>query len=170
MGFDGSTLHPTYSLTWGVAGPSMALSIAQGLGFDPDILAAARDRLAGGGASASSAAQGPARQSLRGLAEEVGGLREERAAAERALEAALRERATAEAELLACEREAANVEERMAQEVGRLQRGPGCWWWWADGLGNLDALLLWGKARSGGNLSPWVPPPSLPSICTGCCG
>ncbi|KFM24482.1 Endonuclease MutS2 [Auxenochlorella protothecoides] len=72
VGFDGSTLHPTYSLTWG---------------------------------------------SLRGLAEEVGGLREERAAAERALEAALRERATAEAELLACEREAANVEERMAQEA-----------------------------------------------------
>ncbi|KAL6769019.1 CPL21 [Auxenochlorella protothecoides x Auxenochlorella symbiontica] len=117
VGFDTSTLHPTYSLTWGVAGPSMALSIAQGLGFDPDILAAARDRLAGGGASASSAAQGPARQSLRGLAEEVGGLREERAAAERALEAALRERAAAEAELLACEREAANVEERMAQEA-----------------------------------------------------
>lgn len=127
VGFDEATLHPTYSLTWGVAGPSMALSIAQGLDFDGDILAAARARLADAAQGAASstaqdgaptAASGTAQGSLQGLAEEVRELRGEAAAAQRALDQAVQERDAAADELLACELEAASVEGRAAEEVG----------------------------------------------------
>ena len=40
--FDPVTLRPTYKLLWGVAGNSNALSIAQGLGFNPSVIAEAR--------------------------------------------------------------------------------------------------------------------------------
>ena len=35
------TLMPTYRLQWGTAGESQALAVAEGLGFDADIVAAA---------------------------------------------------------------------------------------------------------------------------------
>lgn len=40
--FDTGSLMPTYRLLWGEAGQSQALAVAEGLGFDPDIVAAAR--------------------------------------------------------------------------------------------------------------------------------
>ena len=40
--FDVASLRPTYRLQWGAAGESNALAVAQGLGFSPDIVAAAR--------------------------------------------------------------------------------------------------------------------------------
>lgn len=40
--FDQRTLRPTYRLVWGAAGASHALSVAEGLKFDPTVLADAR--------------------------------------------------------------------------------------------------------------------------------
>jgi hypothetical protein len=40
--FDIATLRPTYRLLWGAAGESNALAVAQGLGFAPSVVAAAR--------------------------------------------------------------------------------------------------------------------------------
>lgn len=39
--FNVKTLMPTYRLQWGAAGESQALAVAEGLGFDPDIVEAA---------------------------------------------------------------------------------------------------------------------------------
>ncbi len=39
--FDIKTLMPTYRLMWGTAGESQALAVAEGLGFDADIVKAA---------------------------------------------------------------------------------------------------------------------------------
>ena len=41
--FDIATLRPTYRLLWGEAGDSNALAVAQGLGFAPAVVAAARE-------------------------------------------------------------------------------------------------------------------------------
>ena len=41
--FDTATLRPTYRLLWGEAGDSNALAVAQGLGFAPAVVAAARE-------------------------------------------------------------------------------------------------------------------------------
>uniref|UniRef100_A0A061RIK4 DNA mismatch repair protein MutS2 n=3 Tax=Tetraselmis sp. GSL018 TaxID=582737 RepID=A0A061RIK4_9CHLO len=43
--FDLATLSPTYRLTWGEAGASNALNVASRLGFDPEVVAAAREVL-----------------------------------------------------------------------------------------------------------------------------
>ena len=40
--FDQQTLRPTFRLVWGAAGASHALAIAEGLKFDPAIVADAR--------------------------------------------------------------------------------------------------------------------------------
>ena len=40
--FDSTSLMPTYRLLWGMPGESQALTVAHGLGFDRDIVAAAR--------------------------------------------------------------------------------------------------------------------------------
>lgn len=40
--FDTASLRPTYRLLWGAAGESNALAVAQGLGFSPSVVAAAR--------------------------------------------------------------------------------------------------------------------------------
>ena len=40
--FDLATLRPTYRLIWGSVGASNALAVAQGLGFDPLVIAEAR--------------------------------------------------------------------------------------------------------------------------------
>ena len=40
--FDLATLRPTYRLIWGSSGASNALAVAEGLGFDPLVIAAAR--------------------------------------------------------------------------------------------------------------------------------
>lgn len=40
--FDVASLRPTYRLQWGAAGESNALAVAQGLGFSPEVVAAAR--------------------------------------------------------------------------------------------------------------------------------
>jgi DNA mismatch repair protein MutS2 len=45
VGFDESTLQPTYELRVGVPGPSAGINIAQRLGLNPHIIAAARDLL-----------------------------------------------------------------------------------------------------------------------------
>ena len=45
--FDDVSLAPTYALLWGVPGRSRALDIAQRLGLEPALLAAARQRLGG---------------------------------------------------------------------------------------------------------------------------
>lgn len=41
--FDVASLRPTYRLMWGAAGESNALAVAQGLGFAPNVVAAARE-------------------------------------------------------------------------------------------------------------------------------
>lgn len=41
--FDVASLRPTYRLLWGAAGESNALAVAQGLGFAPAVVAAARE-------------------------------------------------------------------------------------------------------------------------------
>ena len=41
--FDVASLRPTYRLLWGAAGESNALAVAQGLGFAPTLVAAARE-------------------------------------------------------------------------------------------------------------------------------
>lgn len=43
MEFDVASLRPTYRLLWGSAGESNALAVAQGLGFAPPLVAAARE-------------------------------------------------------------------------------------------------------------------------------
>jgi len=58
--FNIATLKPTYRLMWGVAGDSNALSVAQGLGFSPPVVAEARGlveglRASGGAGSAERA-------------------------------------------------------------------------------------------------------------------
>ena len=45
MEFDEARLAPTYRLLWGIPGRSNALNIAQRLGLDRDVVAAARERL-----------------------------------------------------------------------------------------------------------------------------
>jgi DNA mismatch repair protein MutS2 len=45
VGFDEATLRPTYELKLGVPGPSAGVNIAQQLGLNPEIIAAARSRL-----------------------------------------------------------------------------------------------------------------------------
>ncbi len=45
VGFDETTLRPTYELKLGVPGPSAGVNIAQQLGLNPEIIAAARARL-----------------------------------------------------------------------------------------------------------------------------
>lgn len=45
VGFDEATLRPTYELKLGVPGPSAGVNIAQQLGLNPEIIAAARARL-----------------------------------------------------------------------------------------------------------------------------
>lgn len=45
MEFDDEKLAPTYRLIWGIPGRSNALNIAQRLGLDPAVVAAARERL-----------------------------------------------------------------------------------------------------------------------------
>ena len=55
--FDVASLRPTYRLVWGEAGESNALAVAQGLGFAPPIVAAAREVRRcweGGGAPAAA--------------------------------------------------------------------------------------------------------------------
>jgi len=47
VGFDEKTLQPTYELKVGVPGASAGINIAQRLGLNPQIVAAARQRLAG---------------------------------------------------------------------------------------------------------------------------
>jgi DNA mismatch repair protein MutS2 len=47
VGFDEKTLQPTYELRVGVPGASAGINIAQRLGLNPQIIAAARQRLAG---------------------------------------------------------------------------------------------------------------------------
>src|SRR5579872_6347721 len=47
VGFDEKTLQPTYELKVGVPGASAGINIAQRLGLNPEIIAAARQRLAG---------------------------------------------------------------------------------------------------------------------------
>jgi DNA mismatch repair protein MutS2 len=47
VGFDEKTLQPTYELKVGVPGASAGINIAQRLGLNPQIIAAARERLAG---------------------------------------------------------------------------------------------------------------------------
>jgi len=47
VGFDDKTLRPTYELKVGVPGASAGINIAQRLGLNPHIIAAARQRLAG---------------------------------------------------------------------------------------------------------------------------
>jgi DNA mismatch repair protein MutS2 len=47
VGFDDKTLQPTYELKVGVPGASAGINIAQRLGLNPEIIAAARERLAG---------------------------------------------------------------------------------------------------------------------------
>jgi DNA mismatch repair protein MutS2 len=47
VGFDEKTLQPTYELRVGVPGASAGINIAQRLGLNPQIIAAARHRLAG---------------------------------------------------------------------------------------------------------------------------
>jgi len=44
-GFDETTLQPTYELRMGVPGASAGINIAQRLGLNPEIVAAARSRL-----------------------------------------------------------------------------------------------------------------------------
>ena len=41
--FDPKSLLPTYRLLWGEAGESQALAVAEGLGFDSEIVAAAHE-------------------------------------------------------------------------------------------------------------------------------
>ena len=41
--FNIKTLMPTYRLQWGTAGESQALAVAEGLGFDADIVKAAHE-------------------------------------------------------------------------------------------------------------------------------
>lgn len=41
--FDVASLRPTYRLLWGAAGDSNALAVAEGLGFSPAVVAAARE-------------------------------------------------------------------------------------------------------------------------------
>lgn len=43
MEFNVKTLLPTYRLLWGMAGESQALAVAQGLGFDSDVVQAATE-------------------------------------------------------------------------------------------------------------------------------
>ena len=50
--FDVATLRPTYRLMWGSAGVSHALAVAEGLKFDPLVIAEARRIAAGAGADA----------------------------------------------------------------------------------------------------------------------
>ena len=52
--FDLATLRPTYTLAWGCAGDSHALAVAEGLGFDPAILASARSIAAASAAGAAA--------------------------------------------------------------------------------------------------------------------
>ena len=47
VGFDEKTLQPTYELKVGVPGASAGINIAQRLGLNPQIISAARERLAG---------------------------------------------------------------------------------------------------------------------------
>lgn len=47
--FDIASLRPTYRLQWGAAGESNALAVAQGLGFAPAVVAAAREVSTPGG-------------------------------------------------------------------------------------------------------------------------
>lgn len=47
VGFDEATLQPTYELKVGIPGASAGINIAQRLGLNPEIISAARQRLAG---------------------------------------------------------------------------------------------------------------------------
>lgn len=47
VSFDAATLKPKYELLWGTTGRSNALAVAEGLRFDPLVLADARDIVEG---------------------------------------------------------------------------------------------------------------------------
>jgi DNA mismatch repair protein MutS2 len=113
MGFDASTLKPTYALLWGRTGASCALDVAESLGFDGGVVQEAR-RLAaaaereekegvmrgvvglGGGGREEAEGGGAAATTMAGVA---AGVEAEIAAAERQLAARRAERESREAEV-----------------------------------------------------------------------
>lgn len=100
VGVDTRALRPLYALTVGEPGASHALGIAERLGLDPDVVAAARE------------AAPPGERRLEGLLAD--------AAAARA--AAEEERAAARAEREAAARARARAQEREAELARRLER------------------------------------------------
>ena len=55
--FNTQTLQPTYRLMWGTAGASHALTVAEGLKFDPVVIADARSIISSQGSSMQSEAR-----------------------------------------------------------------------------------------------------------------
>ena len=108
--FDAAQRRPTYRLKWGVAGASSALAVAEGLGYDPILLADARVRLAdrwgGRGGGEEDAALAAALEADAAAA-----------AADAAAAAAEREAAEADADAAAADLDAALEAENAAREA-----------------------------------------------------
>ena len=62
--FNQQTLRPTYRLVWGEAGASHALAVAEGLKFDPSVIADARSLMEAGEASVELGKEGKNAQAM----------------------------------------------------------------------------------------------------------
>ena len=69
VSFDAATLKPKYELLWGTTGRSNALAVAEGLRFDPLVLAEARDIVSGKGQGNTASSKTRAVMQVRRLLE-----------------------------------------------------------------------------------------------------
>ncbi|CAL8471247.1 g10789 [Coccomyxa elongata] len=106
--FDLASLKPTYRLVWGSVGASNALAVAEGLGFDPLVIAEACKVAADAAFAVESEGSRARAEALRES------LREELGSAKRAAAAAAAARLRAQEEVACLEQQLASVQQQQA--------------------------------------------------------
>ncbi len=127
--FDEATLAPTYRLLWGIPGRSNALTIAQRLHLDPEILGRAKQRLQGESqVDAVIAGLEGQRAELEARAAQVGSLHRELETLQRQMQQRSRQMAEREAQLEQKQTQGiqtllAAAREEVAAAIRKLQQG-----------------------------------------------